>query len=109
MILGASCTALMLAVATLAVHDWFAARAELELSLRTSARTVGANVRSSLEFQDQDFANEALRAFEPQENVLWAEIRDRTGAVFATWKRDAKATDAAAGENPSGAIRVDVP
>ncbi len=85
-IMASASAALLLAAGIFAVYDWTTARAELSSTLRVAGQTVGASVRSALEFDDQEFADETLRVLETQSSVVCAAIYDRHGRRFAAWQ-----------------------
>jgi len=61
--------------------------------LSISGKTVGKNIRSSLVFDDQKFANQALEAFSIQNNILVAALYRDDGSLFAQYLRDKSIID----------------
>jgi len=56
--------------------------------LSISGKTVGRNVRSSLVFNDQIFAQQALEAFNIQDNIISAGLYRNDGSLFAQYLGD---------------------
>jgi len=56
--------------------------------LSISGKTVGRNVRSSLVFDDQRFATQALEAFSIQDSILNAALYKDDGSLFAKYYRN---------------------
>jgi len=87
-ITATSAAALLLAAGIFAVYDWSKSCDDLLMELRTTAGTLGVNVRSAVEFSDSGFVNEELGALRGHEHILCAAIYDTRGASIARWERD---------------------
>ena len=101
-ITATSGAALLLAAAIFAVYDWKKSCDDLLLGLRTTGQTLGVNVRSALDFPDQDFATEALGNLRLQDHVLCASVYDRAGKSVAEWRRDPAGTSTPPDEIDAG-------
>jgi signal transduction histidine kinase/DNA-binding response OmpR family regulator len=78
----------MLLGATLfAVYDWTQAKTTLAADLHLVADVLGTNMRSALEFQDSEFAEEELRKLDRQSNIEAAHLYDELGVPFVGWQR----------------------
>ncbi|MBI5364603.1 MAG: response regulator [Planctomycetes bacterium] len=90
-ILAGAASALLIAASIFASYDWVTAREDLTGTLRVAGRTIGANVRSALDFEDAEFAGEALKVLERQSNVRAAAIYRTDRGRFAHWERAGEA------------------
>src|SRR5687767_7793742 len=79
--------ALAVACAGIALYDQARGRGELVRNLASTAELIGLNSASALSFNDPKSAEETLQSLRAQPNVVAACVYDRTGNVFATYRR----------------------
>lgn len=80
-------SSLLIAFIALIAIELFNSWQHASQQLSVSGKTVGQNVRSSLVFDDQRFATQALEAFSIQENILTAALYRDDGSLFAEYSR----------------------
>jgi signal transduction histidine kinase/CheY-like chemotaxis protein len=78
---------LLLTAALLVAYDHSQQKQAIARDLRVIADMLGANLRSSLEFDDGEFAAQALTVLETKPHVHSARVFDAEGETFATWQR----------------------
>ena len=86
-IVAATSIVLCLAAIVFGFHDREYARDELASDLQVTAKVLGTNVRSALEFDDAGFVVEQLQQLTRDVHVLGAVVTDARGNAFAAWAR----------------------
>lgn len=80
--------ALLLACGAFVAYDVANFRNEMIERVGGLAGVVGHNTTASLEFNDPQSAADTLSSLRSESNIVAAFVHDRTGAVFATYRRD---------------------
>ncbi len=81
---------LLVTAALLVAYDHSQQKQAIARDLRVIADMLGANLRSSLEFDDAEFAAQALTVLETRPHVIAARVFGAGGETFATWQRHGK-------------------
>jgi len=83
-----TCALLLVGTLTLVVRThWESARSQHFESMRAAAGTVGSSLAPALEFDNSDYAREALEGLELVESVLAGSVYTLDGRPFAHWSR----------------------
>ncbi|HEX6885572.1 MAG TPA: response regulator [Planctomycetota bacterium] len=83
-----TCALLLVGTLTLVVRShWEGARSQHFESIRAAAGTVGSSLAPALEFDNSDYAREALEGLELVESVLSGSVYTLEGRPFAHWSR----------------------
>jgi signal transduction histidine kinase len=91
----ASLTALLAATLSYVLYDVYTFRRLLVERIVTHAQIVGLNCVSPLIFDDAETARSTLAALKAEPQVLGAAVLKPSGEVFADYRRDDRAADAA--------------
>ena len=86
-----SSIALALACAAFISYEWVQLPLETAAELAIIAEMTAANSTAPLSFEDHGSAEEMLRALSAEKHIIEACVYDRTGYVFAGYKRDSSA------------------
>ena len=84
--------ALLLTCAAFIVYEQVSFRRDMERELEITAEIIGANSASSLSFEDNDSAALTLKSLAAQPRIVRGCVYDKSGKVFATYRRDPRAT-----------------
>jgi signal transduction histidine kinase/ActR/RegA family two-component response regulator len=79
--------ALLVAGGALIGDDLVTFRARMARDLSVTADIIGANSTAALAFNDAAAASEVLAALRVEPQIVVAQVHDRTGRVFATYRR----------------------
>ena len=79
--------ALLVSVTLFGIYDVRSFRKSMERDLQTLADVLGANARSSLEFDSEDVAAKTIGTLEQKPGVLAAAVYDKNGKLFAGYLR----------------------
>jgi signal transduction histidine kinase/ActR/RegA family two-component response regulator len=94
--------ALLLAGGALIVDDLVTFRARMARDLSVTADIIGANSTAALAFNDATAAGEVLAALRVEPQIVVAQVHDRTGRVFATYRRLGAPDTAPGSPGPGG-------
>src|SRR6266403_2806669 len=82
-ILLTSLIALLLTAATYMLYDWVTYRQTIIQNLSTSAAIVANNSTAALLFQDEETAQQNLRALKADPHIVAAALYDKDGRIYA--------------------------
>jgi signal transduction histidine kinase/DNA-binding response OmpR family regulator len=89
-LMSTSAVALLLAATTLALYEWEQTRRQQADDLGVLAQMLAIDASSALTFDDTKRATRSMEVLRGKRNVLAACLYDEDGAVFATYRADAK-------------------
>ena len=92
-VLGTTTAIVVLTVAVLVTRNQNFAKQRAVDSVRIASYSAGQNCRPALEFNQDDYAREALRPIQSDPNVLGAWVFDAQGKFFAGWSNSGEGKD----------------
>lgn len=94
-----SAITLLLATAGFVSYEFITYRQRTVSGLEATAAIIGANCTAALAFDNRQDAEDILRSLQAQPRIVAAAVYDRSGRLFAVYRRDSLASSPEPGEN----------